>query len=97
MKTFATISEKCGAGKTTIGIHATVAAEQRVLRKTLFDLDPQASASSWFDKLAEESDSDAVVIIKDGRLVADWDFGHVRGRSRRCRPPSRSSAWRSAG
>jgi CubicO group peptidase (beta-lactamase class C family) len=28
---------------------------------------------------AEEADSDAVVIVKDGRLVADWDFGRPRG------------------
>lgn len=24
---------------------------------------------------AEETGSDAVVIVKDGRLIADWDFG----------------------
>jgi CubicO group peptidase (beta-lactamase class C family) len=28
---------------------------------------------------AGEADSDAVIIIKDGRLVADWDFGRERG------------------
>jgi CubicO group peptidase (beta-lactamase class C family) len=28
---------------------------------------------------AKEADSDAVVIVKDGRLVADWDFGRDRG------------------
>jgi CubicO group peptidase (beta-lactamase class C family) len=27
---------------------------------------------------AKETDSDAVVIVKDGRLVADWDFGQQR-------------------
>ncbi len=35
-----------------------------------------------FERLRErarEADSDAVVIVKDGRLVADWDFGHPRG------------------
>jgi len=30
-------------------------------------------------KRAEEAKSDAVVILKDGRLVADWDFGRERG------------------
>jgi CubicO group peptidase (beta-lactamase class C family) len=30
-------------------------------------------------KRSEESKSDAVVIVKDGRLVADWDFGQQRG------------------
>jgi CubicO group peptidase (beta-lactamase class C family) len=28
---------------------------------------------------AEKSESDAVIIVKDGRLVADWDFGRERG------------------
>jgi CubicO group peptidase (beta-lactamase class C family) len=28
---------------------------------------------------AKEADSDAVVIVKDGRLVADWDFGREHG------------------
>jgi CubicO group peptidase (beta-lactamase class C family) len=28
---------------------------------------------------AEEAGSDAVVSLKDGRLVADWDFGRERG------------------
>jgi CubicO group peptidase (beta-lactamase class C family) len=28
---------------------------------------------------ADEGDSDTVVVIKDGRLVADWDFGRERG------------------
>ncbi len=35
-----------------------------------------------FERLRErarEADSDAVVIVKDGRLVADRDFGHPRG------------------
>jgi CubicO group peptidase (beta-lactamase class C family) len=27
----------------------------------------------------KQADSDAVVIVKDGRLVADWDFGRKRG------------------
>jgi chromosome partitioning protein len=50
MKTIAIISQKGGAGKTTIGIQLAVAAEQRGLKTAPFDLDPQASASSWSDK-----------------------------------------------
>jgi CubicO group peptidase (beta-lactamase class C family) len=30
-------------------------------------------------KRAEEANSDALVIIKDSQLVADWDFGKPRG------------------
>ncbi len=50
MKTIAVISQKGGAGKTTVAVHLAVAAERRRLKTALFDLDPQASASSWADK-----------------------------------------------
>jgi chromosome partitioning protein len=66
MKTIAIISQKGGAGKTTIGIHLAVAAEQRGLKTALFDLDPQASASSWSDKRGKPSP--AVVSAQAARL-----------------------------
>jgi chromosome partitioning protein len=47
MQTWAVISQKGGAGKTTIAIHLAVIAEATGLRTTLIDVDPQASASSW--------------------------------------------------
>ena len=50
MKTVAIISQKGGAGKTTVAIHLAVAAEQHGLRAAVFDLDPQASATSWADR-----------------------------------------------
>ena len=50
MKTVAIISQKGGAGKTTVAIHLAVVAEQRGFRAAVFDLDPQASATSWADK-----------------------------------------------
>lgn len=66
MKTVAIISQKGGAGKTTIGIHLAVAAEQRGMNTALFDLDPQASASSWSDK--RNKLSPAVVSAQAARL-----------------------------
>ncbi len=66
MKTIAIISQKGGAGKTTIGIHLAVAAEQRGMKTALFDLDPQASASSWSDK--RNQPSPAVVSAQAARL-----------------------------
>jgi chromosome partitioning protein len=66
MKTIAIISQKGGAGKTTIGIHLAVAAEQRGMNTALFDLDPQASASSWSDK--RNKPSPAVVSAQAARL-----------------------------
>ena len=55
MKTIAIMSRKGGAGKTTIGIHLAVAAELWGMKTALFDLDPQASASSWSDKRGKPS------------------------------------------
>jgi chromosome partitioning protein len=66
MKTIAIISQKGGAGKTTIAIHLAVAAERLGMKTALFDLDPQASASSWSDK--RQSPSPAVVSAQAARL-----------------------------
>ena len=66
MKTIAIISQKGGAGKTTIGVHLAVAAEQRGMKTALFDLDPQASAASWADK--RNLPSPAVVSSQATRL-----------------------------
>jgi chromosome partitioning protein len=46
MKTIAIVSQKGGAGKTTVAIHLVVAAELRGIKTASFDLDPQASAAS---------------------------------------------------
>jgi chromosome partitioning protein len=66
VKTIAIISQKGGAGKTTVGIHLAVAAERRGMNTALFDLDPQASASSWSDK--RNKPSPAVVSAQAARL-----------------------------
>jgi chromosome partitioning protein len=66
MKTIAIISQKGGAGKTTIGIHLAVAAQLRSMNTALFGLDPQASASSWSDR--RNKPSPAVVSAQAARL-----------------------------
>ena len=66
MKTIAIISQKGGAGKTTVAIHLAVAAEAKGMTTALFDLDPQASASSWSDK--RNKPSPAVVSAQAARL-----------------------------
>lgn len=50
MKTIAIISQKGGAGKTTVAVHLAVAAARHGLNTAIFDLDPQASAATWSDK-----------------------------------------------
>jgi chromosome partitioning protein len=66
MKTIAIISQKGGAGKTTVSIHLAVAAEERGLKTAIFDLDPQASAATWADKRTKEAP--AVVSAQASRL-----------------------------
>lgn len=66
MKTIAIISQKGGAGKTTVSIHLAVAAEAKGLKTAIFDLDPQASAASWADKRVKEEP--AVVSAQASRL-----------------------------
>lgn len=66
MKTIAIISQKGGAGKTTVAVHLAVAAERRGLQTAIFDLDPQASAASWADKRSQEHP--AVVSAQAARL-----------------------------
>lgn len=47
MNVIAIISQKGGAGKTTLAISLAALAEQRGYQTVLFDLDPQASAGKW--------------------------------------------------
>ena len=49
MKTVAVISQKGGAGKTTLALHLAVAAELAKKTAVISDLDPQASATGWKD------------------------------------------------
>lgn len=66
MKTIAVISQKGGAGKTTLSVHLAVAAEQKGVRSAIIDLDPQASAAGWAD--SRESENPAVVSAQASRL-----------------------------
>ena len=49
MKTIAILSQKGGAGKTTLAINLAVAAEHFKNKSAIIDIDGQASATSWGD------------------------------------------------
>jgi chromosome partitioning protein len=57
MKKISIISQKGGAGKTTLCLHLAVAAEREGHPVALLDLDPQASAASWTDIRGQDTPS----------------------------------------
>src|SRR4051812_9330361 len=67
MKVIALLSQKGGAGKTTLALHLAVAAEQDGHQTAIIDLDPQASAASWGDSRAAETP--VVVSAQSSRLA----------------------------
>lgn len=55
MKTISIISQKGGAGKTTLALNLAGAAEILGHRTVVIDLDPQASAKGWHDHRKQEA------------------------------------------
>ena len=62
MKTLAVACQKGGAGKTTLSTALAVAAQKKRQQVAVFDLDPQASATFWFE--LREDDRPAVIDCK---------------------------------
>lgn len=50
MKALGIIAQKGGAGKTTLGIHLAVRAGLAGLKVLVVDMDPQASATAWWQR-----------------------------------------------
>lgn len=54
MKTIAIISQKGGAGKTTVTLHLAVASTKAGYNTAIIDLDPQASSAKWSDRRSDD-------------------------------------------
>jgi chromosome partitioning protein len=77
MKIIAILSQKGGAGKTTLALHLAVAAEQNRKATAVIDLDPQASASDWSD--SRKAEVPAVVSAQASRLEKVLDTAQQAG------------------
>jgi chromosome partitioning protein len=66
MKTIAIISQKGGAGKTTVTVHLATAAALTGHAAAIIDLDPQGTAASWGDR--RQADTPEVVSGQAARL-----------------------------
>jgi chromosome partitioning protein len=77
MKTLAVISQKGGAGKTTLALNLATAAERAGLTTAVIDLDPQASAKGWHDQ--RQQDTPAVISAQAARLVEVLETARAHG------------------
>jgi chromosome partitioning protein len=71
MKVLAILSEKGGAGKTTVTVHLAVAAKLAGLDVAIIDLDPQASAADWSDRRHSEPEAVAIPPSRLEKLLND--------------------------
>lgn len=77
MKTLALLSQKGGSGKSTLAVHLAVIAQAAGRRTVLVDLDPQRSASGWWEARAAETPE--MVETTPGELRAVLDAARADG------------------
>lgn len=65
------LSEKGGAGKTTLSTHLAVAAHLAGVEAVIIDLDPQASAADWSDRRGGAPEAATIPPARLGKLLAD--------------------------
>ena len=68
MKVVAVLSEKGGAGKTTLAVHLATAAHLAGQKVMLLDLDPQGSAYAWAERRSEPPEAEAIAPV----ALAGW-------------------------
>jgi chromosome partitioning protein len=60
MKVVAVLSEKGGAGKTTLSVHLATAAQLGGVDSVILDLDPQGSAYAWSERRGSAPEAQAI-------------------------------------
>jgi chromosome partitioning protein len=71
MNVIAFLSQKGGAGKTTLAVHTAVAAEEAGQRVVLIDTDPQKTATAWGDARQAATPIIASVNVSELERVLD--------------------------
>lgn len=79
MKVIGFLSQKGGAGKTTLAVHTAVAAHEAGVGVVLIDTDPQRSATVWGEARQEEAPVVATADVSDLRRVLDAARGDGMG------------------
>jgi len=66
MRVITFVTQKGGAGKTTLAVNCAVAATLRKKQAIIFDLDPQASAENWYQD--READYPRLIRLESAQL-----------------------------
>lgn len=77
MQTISIISQKGGAGKSTLAVHLAVEAAKSGRNTAIIDLDPQASAASWGDR--REAELPVVISAHAARLKQQMELVEANG------------------
>ncbi len=77
MRIISIVSQKGGAGKTTLAVNLGAAAEEAGTRTRIYDIDPQGSAMTWFDQ--RRGRAPAVRMALPHRLPADLEEAEADG------------------
>jgi chromosome partitioning protein len=78
MQTVAILSEKGGAGKTTLAVHLATAGQLSGLDTAIIDLDPQASAADWADSRKSPPEALAIPPARLSTVLEKLRGGGVR-------------------
>ena len=77
MRTIAIISQKGGAGKTTLALHVAVATELSGYSTVVLDMNPQGTAEAWSEWRKEAPP--VVIPAKTATLAKTLDEAHSHG------------------